>query len=136
VTTAAKTTIKLFRAFKTGTDGRPLCGDAGTKLGIRPGKDITADADGLVQPLSGGMSVTPEDMTFLPPFARPTSLGGHGELPVFAIESSALGEKLSYRPDPKKPTNHGFIEPALAMLLAAYSTALAQTGRAWKKVYP
>jgi hypothetical protein len=132
--TAAKPTTKLFRAFKTQPNGQPLCGAAGSMLGVRPGVDITPDGSGQVQPVTGGMSVTPGDPVYLPPFLRPASLGGHGTLPVFALDSNALGEKLTYRPDPAKPTKHGFVEPAIAMLLTAYSAALAETAAAWKVV--
>jgi hypothetical protein len=79
------------------------------------------------------MSVAP-DPAYLPPFLRPASLGGHGKLPVFVIGRSVLGETLVYRPDPAKPTRHGFVEPATTMLLTAYAEALAATANTWKEV--
>ena len=102
-------------------------------LGVRP-DDIEVNESGHAHPGCGGMSVAPDDPAFLPPFLRPASIGGHGKLPVFVIDSNALREKLTYRPDPMKPKRHGFIEPVFAMLLAAYSAALAETASAWKVV--
>ncbi len=92
-------------------------------LGARAPIDIKVDPDGRVHPARGGMSVTPDDPGRLPPHFRPVSLGGYGKLPVFGIAVVRLGERLSYRPDPKRPARHGFVEPGASMPLGAYAPA-------------
>jgi hypothetical protein len=92
------------------------------------------DLDGQVHPGRGGMSVVPDDPARLPPHFRPVALGGFGKLPVFGVEATRLGEKLFYRPDPKKPTRHGFVEPSAVMTIAAYQIAIAATAPVWQEV--
>lgn len=103
-------------------------------LGARVPIDIKTDPNGHVHPGRGGMSVTPDDPVRLPPHFRPVALGGFGKLPVFGIETSRLGETLSYRPDIKKPTRHGFVEPGAVMTIAAYQLAIAATAPVWQEV--
>ena len=125
---------RVFRAMLRAADGRPSCGDRDAMLGVRVSIDVKVDPGGRVQPARGGMSVTPDDPVQLPPHFRPIALGGLGKLPVFGIELSLLGAELSYRPDPKKPLRHGFVEPAVAMRLVDYQAALAATAAAWQEL--
>jgi hypothetical protein len=53
---------------------------------------------------------------------------------LFRITDAVLGPNLAYRPDPKKPTRHGMVEPAASMLLEGYQAALAATSSAWTEV--
>lgn len=80
------------------------------------------------------MSVTPDDPARLPLHFRPISMGGAGALPVFALNLEMLGNDLSYRADPKKPSKHGFIEPAAPVHVEEYQRALARTAPAWLEV--
>lgn len=103
-------------------------------LGARVPLDITPDEQGKVLPESGGMSVTPDDPAFLPVHLRPKALGGQGKLPVFRVQVAALGALLTYRPDPRTPDRHGFVEPVRVMLLDAYQAALAATAPSWETI--
>jgi hypothetical protein len=53
---------------------------------------------------------------------------------VFSIEPQQLGERLTYRPDPKKPKEHGFLEPARVMTIDEYQDVLAGTVNEWQEV--
>jgi hypothetical protein len=48
--------------------------------------------------------------------------------------SRDLPKGLQYRPDPAKPTTHGFIEPSEAMTLRQYEDLLAKTKDTCKPV--
>ena len=43
-----------------------------------------------------------------------------------------LGDPLFYRPDLKKPTRHGYVEPRTVMVIAAYQVAIAATAPHWQ----
>lgn len=116
------------------TSGAPVIGTGDAMLGARVPIDIKVDPDGHVHAGRGGMSVTPNDPALLPPHFRPVSLGGFGKLPVFGFEATGLGDKLSYRPDPKRPMKHGFVEPRAVMTIAAYQFAIATTAPLWQEV--
>lgn len=88
----------------------------------------------MVYPMSGGMSASPDDPLHLPVSRRPPELGGVGKDPVFFIEEGALGEALRFRPDPKNPRGHGFVEPALPMTVERYQQALCDTGARWSRL--
>lgn len=119
---------RLYRAMKRDADGKPLCGTRASELGIRPGVDITADADGQVHPMTGGLSTTPDDPTLLPPHVRPLNLGGRGMLPVFVVDAARLDGALAARRDPQHPRDHVFVEPAFTMALTSLQ-ALLRAGR-------
>jgi hypothetical protein len=46
---------------------------------------------------------------------------------------SHLAENLVLRPDPSKPTEHGFVEPAGRMPCADYQATLAATRALWSR---
>jgi hypothetical protein len=123
----------LFRAMRRGDTGTPPCGSTANQLGVRP-RDIQPASDEMVHPGTGGMSVTPDDPARLPPHARPPWLGGLGKLAIFRLEVAALPPSLGVRLDPKHPERHAFIEPATAMTLNEYQTALCSTGPFWCEV--
>jgi hypothetical protein len=112
-------------------DGRPLVVSTARGLGVRLG-EIPADDDGVVEPEAGGMSVAVGDPGFLPEHRRPQEIGGTGPDPVWEIEESEIGELLECRRDPKKPTEHGFLEPVRPMQLEEYELALAETRDVWR----
>jgi len=121
----------LFRGMQRDVDGGPVAGESARKLGARHGIDIEPDEDSLVQPASGGMSVSPGSPANLPRHRRPPEWGGSGLDSLWAISSSKLGERLVYRPDPDQPEVHGFIEPSEGMTFAEYQAALAGTRSDW-----
>ena len=124
----------LFRIMLKTAVGRPAVGSSDNMLGARVGIDVRPDGAGNVQPAKGGISVAPDDPARLPPHLRPLRFGGACGLPLFRIEDSSLGERLSYRADPRRPTRHGMVEPATSMTLDAYQDALASTSPAWREV--
>ncbi len=126
--------MNLFRIMLKDVVGQPVVGTSDNMLGARVGVDIRPDGQGQVHPGKGGISVAPEDPARLPLHLRPLRLGGVCGLPLFRIEHAAVGRRLAYRPDPKKPTRHGMIEPAETMPVEAYQGALAATSPAWREV--
>lgn len=115
-------------------DALPSVGTSARELGARPDDDIPVDADGYVEPLMGGISVSPFSPERLPPHRRPPELGGVGKDPVWWLESDRLPEVLRYRPDDADPDGHGTIEPVSRMTFDAYQDALQATRSAWTLV--
>lgn len=64
---------------------------------------------------------------------RPPELDGSGEDPVWYVLQEDLGPELTYRPDPRRPREHGYIEPAQRMKLERYEQAVAATGPSWTR---
>lgn len=127
--------VELYRSMKVAADGLPEPGPSARTLGVRPGRDVSALADTeMVQPGSGGLSVTPDDPMRLPDYRRPKSLGGRGQDPVWMISDADLSADLMWRADPNKPADHGFIEPNRTMALQEYQDALANTRSRWQLV--
>jgi RHS repeat-associated protein len=120
----------LFRSMKAGPSG-PEVGPTARTLGARPGTDIPVQG-GMVQPQTGGMSVSPGGPHNLPSHRRPPEFGGTGKDPVWCINGCDLPEGLTYRPDPHNPTGHGFIEPSRAMNYSEYEQLLESTQNLWK----
>jgi hypothetical protein len=112
---------------------RPLLAETASGLGVR-NWEVQFDEDGMVEPGTGGMSVSPNSVDHLPRFFRPRSYGGTGKLPVWSIEADDLGESLTYRPDPDDPETHGFVEPLRPMSLEEYRLALAETRDQWQQL--
>ena len=117
-------------------DGLPELGtSSGRTLGARS-DDIAVDADSMVYPDTGGLSVAPGAPENLPRHRRPPEYGGTGRDPVWCIDSCDLPDGLKYRPDPDNPTGHGFLEPSLPMPIEEYQDLLAQTQPIWDRVGP
>jgi len=137
---------KLFRTMKADASGRPLPENSKRGLGvvaledIAPGErdwkeaDVEPDAAGLVQPRTGGMSVTPDDPMKMPLSRRPVRLKGRSKDPLFAVRSDGLLPHLAFRPDPRNPDSHGFVEPVEAVALPEYRADLAATAPKWWEV--
>ncbi len=127
------TNLRLFRVMKKAATGAPVCGDQFARLGVRtagPRSDIPAP-NGLVAPNTGGLS-TFLDPALIPIEFRPESHGGVGRIPMFSIDRSHLGTELVPVSDPKRPRVHVFIEPARAMPISDYQTALCKTAGSWR----
>ena len=120
----------------------PQIGDTGRTLGARPHPeggpptgDIPVSRTGLVEPLTGGISVSPGSIEHLPPHRRPPAHGGTDRrVRVYAMETDGLPPELRARPDPNGPTRHWFIEPAWMMRFDEYQRALHATRRLWVPV--
>lgn len=122
-----------YRAMRAGLDGRPLCGTSGARLGVRP-RDISIGADGLVQPGTGGMSLTPDDPSRLPEEFRPESLpGGIGRMPIFEISPRDIGSSLQISADKHRPRMHAYVEPRRPMSLDNYQGYLCATAPNWRR---
>lgn len=123
----------FYRSMQEGEDGLPVVQDSARGLGARDG-DISSDSFGKINPGTGGMSVSPNTPMNLPDFRRPAEFGGSGPDPVWCIRSCDIGPDLTYRPDPARPTTHGFFEPVNPMSASDYRQALAQTRNFWTLV--
>lgn len=75
----------LYRSMRAADIGlMPAVGPTGRTLGARVPLDIPVDADGMVSPGTGGMSVAPFSPANLPSHRRPSSLpGGTSKDPVW-----------------------------------------------------
>jgi hypothetical protein len=115
-------------------NGLPTLGSSASTLGVRLNKDIFLKDDGLVHPRTEGMSVAPDrpENIFQP--LRPKELGGGGRNPAYGIDVGDLGPSLTFRRDPRKPTSHGFIEPAYPMEFEEYESSILSTAAAWRRV--
>lgn len=126
----------LYRSMKESFDGLPELGASSRLLGARPEFDSPVDANGYVEPTTGGMSVSPDGPLNLPPHRRPREFGGYGRDSVFKVDESTLGGELRFRPDPDNPDTHGFVEPARRMTFEDYQMALGSSRMLWSKVEP
>src|SRR4051794_25652502 len=118
--------VLLYRSMIEDRDGRPLVVGTARGLGPRPG-EIGCDEDGIVEPEAGGISVALDDPAHLVPHRRPEEFGGTGSDPLWVMDEADLGPLLECRRDPKRPTEHGFLEPVRPMQLEEYELALAET---------
>jgi len=108
--------------------------------------DIEANADGMVEPETGGMSVNttlvdiphffvPARLKGVPPLRNGTAgddcrIWSHRVAEVPGVSSaSTFAGRLSLR---MGPGNHGLVEPSEAMHHAAYSAAIAATRPNWR----
>lgn len=119
--------------MKPSEDGSPKLGSSASTLGARA-IDILADADGMVWPETGGMSVTPDDIRKMPYRMKPEAFGGGSRLTAYEIDSEDLGPLLRFRRDPKSPITHGFVEPARPTTYDEYHEAIQETAASWRKV--
>ncbi len=115
-------------------DGLPLVGKTARYLSVRPNVDIPVDEDGMVDPETGGMSVSPPPVENLHPLRLPREYGGLGKDPVFDIETDGLPDTLAYRPDPDNPEGHGFLEPSRRMPFVEYERAVHATRPLWRRL--
>jgi len=123
----------IYRGMREGEELLPQIGETARTLGVRPDIDIPI-SNGQVFPNSGGVSVSPNSPSNLPPHRRPSELGGTGKDPVWCINTCDLSPDLQYRPDPHNPTGHGFIEPIRQMSFETYQNAIQNTRNSWTKI--
>jgi hypothetical protein len=112
----------------------PSVGPTARQLGARREDDLPVDADGFVEPETGGVSVAPEAAKRLPIHRRPAEHGGDGRDPVWKLSVNALPDGLRYRPDEEDPENHGTIEPSRRMTFDEFQEKVAATQPSWTLV--
>ena len=120
----------VWRFMAQAENGEPKVGTRMTALGVRV-RDLHPRLSGLVDPLEGGVSVSPEGREHLPDTAGLVLDEGRGI--VFALDTDSLPRSLNYRPDPDDES-HGFIEPASTTKFEVYQRAVKGTGDLWKPV--
>jgi hypothetical protein len=120
----------------------------GVRIGDAKNDDLAADTNSNVHPGTGGMSVapTPDD---LPTHRLPKRLKAKypnrfqdasgpdtfacwwmGQGPFLL---APVADRLQLRPDPQRPQQHGFVEPAEVMSRTEYEGALAETRDQWRR---
>lgn len=126
----AKDGQNVFRAMREDTDGLPTVGPTSRTLGARLGEP--EPINGLIVPMTGGMSVAIDDPKALPEHRRPPSLGGTGRDPVF-LALVPLSNSLHIRQD-RPPHQHGLVEPLTTCSPDEYQGLLAATRLQWRKL--
>jgi len=138
---------KIVRSMES--DGeKPKIGTEKNMLGVRVAPasrcDIPVDSDDNVYPATGGLSVTPA-WKELPDFLIPKRLkhhakeaSGSNKLVVWTVGTgpfvqAPITDGLILRPDPAKPTQHGFVEPARTITIHHLQHLLANTQQDWTK---
>lgn len=131
----------VLRGMRADEDGLPRLGESGRYLGARPDLpeqaqdgDIPMSADGLVQPETGGTSVSPPPVTNLALHRGPPEYGGRGKDPVLVLDADELPPELRYRPYPEAPERHGFVEPSRTMSFEEYLRAIQGTRALWRQL--
>jgi hypothetical protein len=129
----------------------PAVGRGAELLGVRVGGSTKEDIpveDGMVEPGTGGMSVSPRPEA-LPSHRLPRRLrdkypdrfpkaAGSASLHCWSLGegpflAASVVERLSLRLDPDHPEKHGFVEPDQRMALSDYEAALAATQPVWHR---
>ena len=84
-------------------------------------------------PGKGGLSVGPDPARLRPQFRPVRFEGGLSKLPLFAIDEPRLAPDLRYEPDGgNRASDHGVIEAAAQVSVAAYQAAVAATRPDWR----
>lgn len=122
----------IIRPMRAADDGKPVLGRSLSTLGVRPDHDLPVDADGCVEPATGGMSVTPDRVEDVPPTLLPRVLGGEGRHPLFVVDVDQLPATLTVRVDKPK---HANVEPAARTAFEAYELEVQNTRTFWE-IYP
>ena len=141
---------KMYRTMKM-LDDAPMIGPSKTMLGaviagavaLKPGQtpDLSLTPQGLIEPLTGGMSVAPEigklrshqiPMCMSHLFKDAT---GSNKLHCWSMgngpfTSSPVDSNLNLRVD--KEDEHGIVEPERSMTYEEYQSSLAATRDRWQ----
>jgi hypothetical protein len=108
----------------------PAIGDR--DLGVRVPTDITPDAESIVYPNKGGMSVFLDDPLAVPRSYRPRSLGGTGKKAVWMYAADHLPSGLFLHGAGAR--EHALVEPDSPQLVEAYRERLASTQFNWNLI--
>jgi len=125
--------LLLYRTMRAEADRKPAVGASATCLGARPGIDLPVEAEGLVRPRTGGMSVTADDPREIDRVRRPRARGGESRHPLFLLDAALLPVSLACRPIPP-PLSHHAVEPTARCPFEDYQAALASTRDDWRYV--
>lgn len=131
---------KIYRVMKV-AEGKPSIEEGASTLSARVPRDISADSMGLVQPGTGGVSVSesmrdlpswfvPKRLRELVPEARGSNSNFVWSMGQGPFADGAVAARLLLR---REPTNlsKGFVEPDTEMALQEYQEALRATRDAW-----
>jgi hypothetical protein len=132
----------IYRTMIANGD-KPKVGSVANTLGVRVPFDIEVDANGLVRPGTGGMSVAPgwrellghlipRRLRHLAPKATGKDVLVCWRMDELSFQAGPLAPGLQLRIDPKND-RHGVIEPDREMLLIEFQAALASTREFWLK---
>lgn len=125
----------LNRAMLCAEDNLPVLGDTREHLGALFPGDIAPDAEGMVEPNQGGMSIYWGNPRHMPKSRRPRSLGGEGEHPLFQASEDYLPATLVVDRDgerKKKPTKHATVQPRVRCHHSHYQDSLHGTRLLWQ----
>lgn len=140
--------MPLIYRVMTRDGDKPKVGPTARMLGVRvpPAKkpDIIPRADGIVDPMTGGMSVAPRvhNLPFyrvparyraLVPDANGKEQDACWQMGEGSFVAAAVAAGLTLRPDSE---DHGLVEPATSMSLKEYESLLAATRDDWQLVDP
>ncbi len=132
----------VYRAMREDkkNKGKPEVGNSANSLGVRtcgPHKDISI-IKGVVHPNTGGMSVTPNDPSKLPPHRLPSKLlprskkkRGSKSNSVFSFQVDKLNPPLALcgcRSD------HALVGPLDCCVFSEFEQALYDTQNLWTKM--
>lgn len=123
--------VTIYRCMRPDPNSLPELGASLATLGVRPGKDIPLRADGTVEPLKGGMSVTPDDPDAMPFDLLPRSRGGDGRHPMFEFRVAQFPATLTARKD---APDHANVEPTAVMQFDAYNADVQGTRPKWVRL--
>src|SRR4051794_17717437 len=126
---------KVFRIMRRDDDGLPTLQQSSSALGVRPGVDISLDAQGNVLVNGEGMSVNPgwrvASILRIPKRLRHLVPGARGSNNHFCFrtgagpfQQGAFAAGLTLEPD---SATHGNVAPAQVVQLAQYEADLAAT---------
>ncbi len=121
----------VYRTMMAEPSGQPECACERNKLGATPA-DITPDGAGVVGPSKKGMSVNANPAKLPAPLRPERFAGGSSRLPLFSIESEALGAELELAP--ASPKAHAVVQPTREMHILDYQQALWRTQPSWRKI--
>lgn len=131
---------EVFRAMTPDEDGKPKVGPSARELGVRRDNDITPSPEGIVEPGTGGMSVSTGNMWSIPPHRRPRPMGNGSSGPpvdvVYRAQVEAICQmRLQVREDLPE-IHHALVEPSVAMQYLEFVNLLECTRNDWDKVWP
>jgi hypothetical protein len=123
--------VKLYRAMKVDTDGKPLVGTRGSMLGVRPTDPTNTNPTAVfdVDAVNGTDLVRPGEGLSTSP--DPKARKPRRSEAVFEIETDDLGPDLTPKHD---GPNHCLLQPSTPLSLSDYQQALANTRDLWKRV--
>lgn len=121
--------MKLYRVMRAGADGKPLVGDEGMMLGVRPADPARPNKARDVAAVAGGDPVQPG--SGLSCYADPAAikLKRTQQLLLWSVAADSLPAELTGR---AAGPPHWHIEPTVEMTLDQYQQALAATRDLWQ----